>query len=785
VTFPSDNLATNPTRQLAAIMFSDVVGYTAIMGRDEGEGLRALAAHRELLRSLLPKFNGRIVGEIGDGTLSSFHSAIDAVQCAREVQASLDSNSELRIRIGIHVGDVVFTDNTVLGDGVNVASRIHALAPPGGICISERVCDEIRNKPEFRVNDLGEKKLKNVARPLRVYALQVAAGDRDLSVRSKFRRRLAAGALITVAIAAAYFYRPRIEAALARAPVLLRSRARPSESSQWVQLTKLPDSAVQPALSPNSSMVAFIRGDYPFTTPGQIYVKILPDGEPVQLTHDSSIKMSPTFSHDGSRIAYTTADAEFHWDTWAVPVLGGEPQLLLKNASGLVWTGSRQVLFSEIKLGLHMGIVAAEESRMGARDVYLPADERGMAHRSYLSPDGKWVLVVEMDGDHLWVPCRLVPADGSSPGRQVGPPGGGCTSSAWSPDGKWMYLTSNAVGTNHIWRQRFPDGQPEQITSGPTEEEGIAMAGDGRSFVTAVALQNTSLWLHDGSGEREISLEGSAADPRFTPDGEKLLYRIVREPPTEFGWYRDPGEVIVVNLKSGRSEPLVPGFQALDYDISHDGRQVVMETADHEGNPQLWLVPLDRSEPPHQILNVVGGNPKFGPDGDIFFRRRAEENSQAEGTMVGSNGFVYRVRTDGTGMQKAIEQTILLMWAVSPDGRWLSAWAPLPGHGPPAGQAFSLDGKPPVTIGSAGLGWMPGAVVVVPAFGKGTYIVPLKPGQVLPPIPAGGFHSEDEIARLPGARRIPAWPVALSPSPEIYAFYRGTIQRNLYRIPVP
>jgi Tol biopolymer transport system component len=77
-----------------------------------------------------------------------------------------------------------------------------------------------------------------------------------------------------------------------------------------------------------------------------------------------------------------------------------------------------------------------------------------MAHRSYLSPDGKWVLLVQMDGDHLWEPCRLVPADGSSPGRQVGPPGGGCTFGAWSPDGKWMYLTSNAVGTNHIWRQR-------------------------------------------------------------------------------------------------------------------------------------------------------------------------------------------------------------------------------------------------------------------------------------------------------------------------------------------
>src|ERR1700747_365537 len=108
------------------------------------------------------------------------------------------------------------------------------------------------------------------------------------------------------------------------------------------------------------------------------------------------------------------ARGEFAGDRWVAPPLGGEPQPLLRNASGLVWTGPRHVLFSEIKTGVHMGIVAAEESRIGARQVYLPADEPDMAHRSYLSPDGKWVLLVEMDQDHLFAPCRLVPMEGSS-----------------------------------------------------------------------------------------------------------------------------------------------------------------------------------------------------------------------------------------------------------------------------------------------------------------------------------------------------------------------------------
>ena len=159
-----DTAASNPTRELAAIMFSDIAGYTAIMGRDEHAALRALDAHRQLLRTVLPKFNGRMVGEIGDGTLTSFHSAIDAVNCAREAQAALHDEPDLKLRIGIHLGDVVFSNNTVLGDGVNVASRIHALAPPGGICVSANVYDEIRNKPGTRAKDLGEQRFKNVSR---------------------------------------------------------------------------------------------------------------------------------------------------------------------------------------------------------------------------------------------------------------------------------------------------------------------------------------------------------------------------------------------------------------------------------------------------------------------------------------------------------------------------------------------------------------------------------------------------------------------------------------------
>jgi hypothetical protein len=236
-----------------------------------------------------------------------------------------------------------------------------------------------------------------------------------------------------------------------------REPARPADRSEWVQLTQFSDSVVQPALSPDGRMLAFIRGPSASTpmVPGQVYVKMLPDGQPVQLTNDGLAKLSPVFSPDGSRIAYGTVNQRFEWDIWTVPVLGAEPQPWLRNASGLIWSSPGRILFSEMKKNPHMGIVTAQESRIDQRDLYIPAHEGGMAHRSLRHRTGsprswwKWITIFSgrraacFHGRQLgWPPSRSL--------RQWLP------HATWSLDGKWMYFTSNAGGTYHIWRQRFP-----------------------------------------------------------------------------------------------------------------------------------------------------------------------------------------------------------------------------------------------------------------------------------------------------------------------------------------
>jgi adenylate cyclase len=160
-----------PNRQLAAIMFTDIEGYTAIMQRDEQKAILLKNRHREILKREHELNNGRVIQFYGDGTLSIFHSAVQAVQCALQMQKEFRDDPSVPVRIGLHVGDIIFDDNQVFGDGVNLASRVESLSVPGAVLISDRVNDEIINHPEFNTVSLGIYKLKNIERSVEIFAL--------------------------------------------------------------------------------------------------------------------------------------------------------------------------------------------------------------------------------------------------------------------------------------------------------------------------------------------------------------------------------------------------------------------------------------------------------------------------------------------------------------------------------------------------------------------------------------------------------------------------------------
>ena len=593
------------------------------------------------------------------------------------------------------------------------------------------------------------------------------AAPASVSRRGGWPAAIAAAAVVALGVVpAAYFFNAY--------------RGAPAQRLNYTPLTNFTDSATAPTLSPDGRMLAFIRGDSNFIGPGDVYVKLLPDGDPVQLTHDGAAKMVPvSFSPDGSRIAYTKG----LWETWTVPVLGGEPTRLLAGTEGLSWTNSSppRVMFSApTGESLHMGIFSSTESRSEQRTVYLPANVAGMAHRSFLSPDGKSVIVVEMGLG--WLPCRVVPFDGSSAGREAGPPSAQCTFAGWTPDSKWMYFSANTGDGFHIWRQRFPDGTPEQVTSGATEENGVSFFPDGKSFVTSVGESFSALWVHESTGERQITFEGYAYLPSFSHDTRRVYYLQRSKANDRFV----SGELWMANLESGKKQRLLPDFLMEHYDVSADGKQVVFVGSSAAGPTALWIATTDGSAAPRRLVDQDCTRALFAPDGEIYF-------------SGGKPGELYlqAIKPDGTGLRRLIPEKAAFLYDISPDGKWIAVWVD-------AGtdiKIYSTSGADPMLVckgcasgGAEERGLTP-AIVSWSRDGRElylyaehtleTYALPLPPGDERPAIPVSGIEWIDGPPPLPHVRTISTPRAFMSGNPEMYVYLRVSSHRNIYRIPVP
>jgi Tol biopolymer transport system component len=351
-----------------------------------------------------------------------------------------------------------------------------------------------------------------------------------------------------------------------------------------------------------------------------------------------------------------------------------------------------------------------------------------------------------------------------------------------------MYFSSSAGGAYHIWRQRFPNGSPEQITVSPNEEEGIAIAPDGHSMITSVGTRQSTIWLHDSRGEQQVSSERFSTGAAFSHDGSKLYYLGQRETPS----MNSVSDLWTADVQTFKRERLLPGFSISRYDISADGNRIVFSGTDDHGQNGNWLAWLDGRYTPKLISTSQDENTfHFGPPGELVFR-----------LIKGSTLYAYRMKEDGSGRRPISAAPIKSLDSVSPDAKWVIVTVTDGGVGPHA-VAFAFDGTAPRPIcGSHCYAMWSGDGTAMRftyiAAGK-VVILPIRSGQVFPDLPQNGSQSISDIERLPGARVVEGGDVIrmiegstgnsgeVTPGPggSSYAYQRISVHRDLYRVPLP
>jgi eukaryotic-like serine/threonine-protein kinase len=331
-----------------------------------------------------------------------------------------------------------------------------------------------------------------------------------------------------------------------------------------------------------------------------------------------------------------------------------------------------------------------------------------------------------------------------------------------------------------LWRQRFPDGDPQQIIFGPTEQEGVAVAPDGRSLITSAGIWQESVWMHDAKGDRQISSEGFATLPGlgfgtaarsvFSLDRKTLFYLTRKEGSRAF----NSGELWMTELASGRSEAVFPGILMSEFDLAPDGKRVAFVSLNDQGSSRVWIATLDRRTPPQQVSSTESDRPSFGPAGTLFFRGK-------EGNLE----TVYGLEPNGTKPRTMSVNPSPSFAGVSPDGKW---WLM-------RSMAEPVRGGPRIRICNfCEVGWGPGMkhfyvrLRDIGAMGRGrVYVVALPTGKLFPPLPPSGIKSAKDFKGMNVVSVIDTAGLSIfapGANPSTYAYARTIVQRNLFRIPL-
>lgn len=341
-------------------------------------------------------------------------------------------------------------------------------------------------------------------------------------------------------------------------------------------------------------------------------------------------------------------------------------------------------------------------------------------------------------------------------------------------------MSTNKGGRFHIWRQRFPNGEPEQVTGGPTEEEGIAMAQDGRSFLTSVGTRDTTVWIHDKNGEHQMSSEGAAFEGTFSSDEKTFFY-------LKYSGQSDVAELWSTDLETGRTERVLPGYQVKvafevgNFSISRDDRSVAFAHRDDKGVSHLWLASTDHRSSPRMLDSSVSeDSPYFLPNGDLIYQ-----------VAEGGKNYVYTRKQDGSARRKLREEPILGVLAVSPDGRWtlLDERNDEDQDRSHRVVAYSNAGGKPVLLCSTFCvaDWSPDGKYMRLKFGSAwqavTYFLQVRQATGLPDVPSEGFGGSESVKGV--VQHVAAnHPVDSVVTPEKYSYTVIAIRRNIFRIPI-
>jgi len=659
-------------------MFTDVVGYTALMQRDVEAARVVRTRHRAVVEAHIAKHGGELIQYMGDGSLSAFPSAVNAVRAAVEVQLEALTDASLPLRIGVHQGEITFDAQGPYGDSVNVASRIQGLGVPGSVLISGKVYDDVKNQRSIGTVPLGTFELKNVKTPVEVYAVAVdglevptaadvraaqeAAAKRETAHAegpggahaARSRRRYAAGVATLVVLAVAGGVALGSWLARPPSPPVTRFNVTPAEGAAL-----LPNVAgVDIAISRDGSRLVYV-GQAPGGT--QLWERSLGDLEPAPIRGTSNAR-DPVFSPDGSAVAFRVGN------TLRTSTFGESSATTLVNedlTGGPEWGVDGMLYFP---LGAQLYRVAP-----GGRDPEPVTSATAGPHR-YPSalPGGRHLLfIIEAPGTPE--DSRIAVVDvGSGEIRDVGPG----LIARYAESGHLVFGTANGtvraapfdVGRTAMTGPAVTVLTAADLRNGPATKFAISANGTlvyRTGLVDPVIMQLA--WI-TRSGRATLVDPGWTFNPGLdnrswdlSPDGTRLALKAV----TDLGediWIKPIPTGPMARLTFAADEERMarwsPDGETVAYIASGEGNlDVWARRADGTGEPVL-LADLDRS-----VADAV-----WSPDGQSLLVRTAG----TPGVIGGRDIYLVPVGTEGAPVPLLTSSADEGAPALSPDGRWLA-----------------------------------------------------------------------------------------------------------------